>query len=161
MTTTSTPLPVKGQSRGALATFEFRQGMMDAETYAGVCKEEAKSKEQERAAKALKAAKYRHAAAMRPRIAGQFLFVPLANIYAKVKIRAAEHKRLKDGGYTGTGWMFDDESACIRCRKVGLPKDHPDRGIWFDVGALLLGLTDGQAYTVACAFDLTTIQLAR
>jgi hypothetical protein len=161
MTTTSTPLPVKGQSRGALATFEFRQGLMDAETYAGVRKVEAKCKEQERAAKALKAAKYRHAAAMRPRIAGEFLFVPLANIYARVKIRDTAHKRLKAGGYTGSGWMFDDESGCIRCRKVGLPKEHPDNRVWFDVGALLLGLQDGDEYLVDDPLDLTTLRMAR
>lgn len=134
---------------------------MDTDTFARIRADEQAQLELTRDARARLTAKRERSKAMRPRVAGHFVFVPLANAAGRVKIRGTAHRRLKDGGYTGTGWVFDEESGCIRCRKIGLPKEHPDKGMWFDVGALLLGLRDGEKYQVDDPLDLTTLRAAR
>ncbi|MGF6771393.1 hypothetical protein P3T18_003872 [Paraburkholderia sp. GAS199] len=62
-------------------------------------------------------------------------------------------------GFCGSDWAYDEESGCVRCRRRNIRKDHPDSEVWFDVGALALGLRDGDEYRVDDPFDLMTLRL--
>jgi hypothetical protein len=155
--TPATPTPITGQPKGMMAAFLYRRGSLDLKTYNQIrVAEHVQRVEQARASE-----RRHRARVMRPRVSGEFLAIPLANEASRVRIRASDQKRLKDRGYCGTGWVRDDESGAIRCHRYRLPRDHPDYGVWFDVAALLLGLKDGEAYTLTDPLDLTTVQVAK
>lgn len=95
------------------------------------------------------------------RRSGRKTLVPMRNVAGTVTVRTESHQRLMAEGFCGSGWAYDEEAGCVRCRLRNVPKTHPDYGVWFDVGALLLGLSDGEEYRVNDPFDLTTLRMAR
>jgi hypothetical protein len=157
-------VPVTGLPRGMLATYAFRQGNLDAPTYSQIQREAREAREQQREAQQKRDvvnARRRRNAAMQFRRSGSKTLVPLRNVAGSVKVRTETHQRLMSEGFCGYDWVYDDESGCIRCRRRNVPKGHPDSGVWFDVGALALGLQDGDEYRVDDPLDLTTIRLTR
>lgn len=151
--------PSTGLPRGMLAAFAFRNGALDEPTYIQILRESREVRERQTEEKRKRDAANAHKLATQFRRVKGDIIVPLTNVVGSVRLRATVHRRLMDDGYLGSGWVYDEEAGCIRCRRYRVTKDHPDYGVWFDVGALILGLSDGASYRVREPFDLTTLSL--